>query len=324
MIGPNAKAALADVEAALPELREALDWLVANGTTDRALRLVNSLYRYWITKQQFADGGAWYDDALRLRAGDDRLAAGAHIGAGFMAFWLGEDDRATEHWNAALEIGHRLADSAMTSRALGGLARVSLRSDVAEGRRLAAEALAVSEAAGDQPGISNALHLLGVGANIAGDLVEAQAWMTRRLALVRAEGNEAMISSEAANLSMVERQLGNLDRAEALAREALEMAQRRGDEFMKPFSLSGIAAIATDRGEHDRASTLLGAAESIMAAQGAAWPPDERPQYERMLAALPEAMGRERFEERRTAGRALSTDDAVALALSTRHRTSRN
>ena len=75
----------------------------------------------------------------------------------------------------------------MISQALGGLARVALRTDVAEGRRLAREALAVSEGAADEAGRSNALHLLGVGAQIAGDLSEARDWMTQRLALVRAD-----------------------------------------------------------------------------------------------------------------------------------------
>ena len=103
--------------------------------------------------------------------------------------------------------------------------------------------------------------------------------------------NEALISSEASNLGMVERQLGNLDVAEALVREAMEIAERRGDEFMKPFTLSGLAAVATERGKFERAATLIGAAEAIMEAQGAAWPPDERPHYDRVVATLTEAMG---------------------------------
>ena len=91
----------------------------------------------------------------------------------------------------------------MVSRALGGLARVALWSEVAEGRRLAREALAVSEEAADVQGRSNAMHLLGVGAQIAGDLLEAREWMTRRLALVRELNDEALISSQAGNLRLI-------------------------------------------------------------------------------------------------------------------------
>ena len=83
----------------------------------------------------------------------------------------------------------------------------------------------MSDAAADEAGRSNALHLLGVGAQIAGDLPEARDWMTQRLALVRREGNEFLVASEASNLSMVERQLGNLDAAESLAREALGISE---------------------------------------------------------------------------------------------------
>ena len=46
-----------------------------------------------------------------------------------------------------------------------------------------------------------------------------------------------------------------------------------------------------------------------------AWPPDERPHYERLLTVLPEAMGVEAFEEARNRGRAMTLGDAVAFAL---------
>ena len=217
-----------------------------------------------------------------------------------MPFWMGDDERASELFSQALEIGRRLGDAPLTSQALGGLARVALRTDVAEGRRLAREALAVSDGADDEPGRSNALHLLGVGAQMAGDLLEARDWMTQRLALVRATGNQFLIASEACNLSMVERQLGDLDSADALPREALEIERRTGDQFTTPFAISGLAAIATERGDFERAATLVGAAEAILEAQHMAWPPDERPHYERLLATLPEAMGSDAFEQARS------------------------
>jgi non-specific serine/threonine protein kinase len=232
-----------------------------------------------------------------------------------MPFWMGDDERAAELFGDALDTARRLGDAPLTSQALGGLARVALRADVAEGRRLAGEALAVSDAANDEAGRSNALHLLGVGAQIAGDLLEARDWMTQRLALVRGTGNQFLIASEACNLSMVERQLGNLDAAGALAREALEIESRTGDQFTTPFAISGLASIATERGEFERAATLVGAAEAIMEAQGMAWPPDERPHYELLLATLPEAMGSDAFELARTRGRGLTTRAAVELAL---------
>ena len=313
--GSDPKAALAQLDERHDDLLEATQWFIDAGRVDDALRLVNALYPYWITQQRFEEGATWYDRVLQASGGDARLRGLASNYGGFMPFWLGRDDRASVLFTAGLEIGRSLGDQAMVSQALGGLSRVALRSDVAEGRRLAREALESSTAAGDEPGRSNALHLLGVGAQIAGDLEEAREWMTQRLAIVRSAGNGFLIASEACNLSMVERQLGNLDKAETLAREALEIEARTGDRFTTPFAISGLAAIAIERAEHERAATLVGAAEAIMEAQQMAWPPDERPHYERMLAVLPEAMGIAEFERSRAVGRGLGPHEAVALAL---------
>lgn len=313
--GPEGKAALGQLEELLLDLKAAMAWFVDAGRTDEALRLANALYRFWITKQRFEEGAAWFHRALGSPGGDDSLRGKACLYGGFMPFWMGDDAAAADLFGRSLEMGRRLADPPLISQALGGLARVALRSDVAEGRRLAREALTVSEGAGDAPGRSNAIHLLGVGAQMAGDLLEARDWMTQRLALVRATGNQPLIASEACNLSMVERQLGNLEAAEALALETLEIEERSGDQFTTPFAFSGLAAIATERGQLERAATLVGAAEAIMEAQGMAWPPDERPHYERMLVALPAAMGAAEFERARAAGRSMATSEAVTLAL---------
>jgi len=318
--GSGAKAALQHLENEYSDLVAALQWFIDHESTDEALRLANALYRFWITKQRFDEGALWFDRVLGSPGVETRLRGEAFVNAGFMPFWLGQDERAAAHFGRALEIGRQLGDPPLISQALGGLARVALRTDVAEGRRLAREALAVSEGAADEPGRSDALHLLGVGAQIAGDLLEARDWMTQRLALVRATGNELLIASEASNLSMVERQLRNLDVAGALAREALEIGERIGDQFTKPFAISGLAAIAVERREFERAATLVGAAEAIMEAQHMAWPPDERPHYERMLSVLPAAMGSAEFDRARAVGHSMGSSAAVDLALAARRK----
>ncbi|HET7494740.1 MAG TPA: tetratricopeptide repeat protein [Candidatus Limnocylindrales bacterium] len=313
--GPDPKTALDQLERDHDEILEALRWFIDQGRTDDALRLANALYRFWITKQQFEEGATWFDRALGMPGGDRRLRGQADINAGMMPFWMGDDSRAAELFGRGLEVGREVEDAPMISQALGGLARVALRVDVPEGRRLAREALDVSEAADDDLGRSNALHLLGVGAQIAGDLPEARDWMTRRLALVRRQGHRFLVASEAANLSMVERQLGNLDAAESLARESLDISEAIGDRFTVPFTFSGLASIATERGAYEPAATLVGAAEALMDAQHMAWPPDERPHYERLLAVLPESMGADLFERARARGRSMAIVEAIDLAL---------
>ena len=316
LTGANTAEPLERLDARSEEFLAAIAWFVDAGRTDEALRLANALYRLWIVKRRFEEGDRAFAQVLESGAGDPRLRARAFLHAGFMPFWMGDDERAGSLFGQSLELARQLVDAPLISQALGGFARVALRTDVPEGRRLAHEALDVSEAAEDEAGRSNALHLLGVGAQIAGDLFEARRWMTERLALVRSLGNDFLVASEASNLSMVERQLGNLDAAAELDREALVVGGRIGDEFTKPFAVVGLAAIATERGEYERAATLLGAVETMMEAQSMEWPPDERPHYERMLADLPQAMGVAEFERSRSTGQSLSAADAVSMALS--------
>jgi non-specific serine/threonine protein kinase len=316
--GPAGKDALASMEARLAESLEAIDAFVGAGQMDEALRLANALYRYWVTSRRFDDGADAFARVLFAEGGSDLLRGKALMWAGFMPFWAGDDDRARGLFDAALDTGRRIGDAFLISGSLGGLSRIALRSDVDEGRRLAREAYDVSTAAGDEAGLSNALHLLGVGAQIAGDLDEARDWMRHRLALVKRQGNELMVASEAGNLSMVERQLGNLDEAEALAHESLDISERIGDTFTPPFMLSGLAMIALERGDAERAARLIGAAEAHMEATNMAWPPDERPHYELLLERLPEVMGTASFEAARDAGRALDLASGIALARSTR------
>lgn len=308
--GLDPKPFSAQLEERHDDLLAALQRLVDERRVDEALAMASALAPFWTSSKRLDEGSDWFDRVLAVPGGDDATRGRACFEAGLVVFWTGDDERAAAFFREAVGSGD------VTAKALGltGLARIALRTDVEEARRLCREARDVTEGTGDRLGRSSALHVLAVAAQMAGDLDEARELMSERMELARELGSYLGISSEACNLSMVERQLGNVDRAEELARESLEIARRREDEWMYPYTLSSLAAIAVERGDHERAATLIGAAESMMEAQNAAWPPDERPHYEQTVARLSEAMGGE-FERVRSAGRALTSSEAVGAAL---------
>jgi tetratricopeptide (TPR) repeat protein len=317
--GVDANALFAQLEHKYDDLLGALQWFLDNGRTDDALRLAIALAPVWMAHKRLEEGLEWFDKALASDGGSELTRGNAYFQAGLLAFWPGYDERASELHGKALAIGRQTGDPTVTALALTGLARIALRSgnaaDIKEARWLCREAMTITEGTDDRIGRGNAMHVLGVAAQMAGDFAEARDLMTQRIALARETGNLATVSSEAGNLSMVERQLGNLDAAEALAKEALEIDHRRGDEWAMPYKVSAIAAVATDRGDFERAATLVGTAEAMMEREKAEWPPDERPHYERMLARLPRALGEDEFERVRAVGRGLSNDEAVRFAL---------
>ena len=166
---------------------------------------------------------------------------------------------------------------------------------------------------------SNALHVLGVAAQVAGELQGARGFMTQRIELARELGDLALVGTESSNLSMVERQLGNLERAEQLATESLQLEARRGDEWAIPYTVNGLAAIAVETGAFERAATLLAAAATLQERQGNAWPPDEAPHFERSRAAVTERLDRELLEQAWSAGEHMSFAQAVRYALAPGH-----
>jgi tetratricopeptide (TPR) repeat protein len=152
---------------------------------------------------------------------------------------------------------------------------------------------------------------------MSGDLDEARALMKQRIELGKETGDLATISIESNNLSMVERQLGNFQEAEALARQALDISSRRGDFLSMAWNLNGLAASVAQRADFNRAAMLIGAADAAMEAANAAWPPDELIHYNETVSLLQKAMAPGAFERQRTAGRAMTTSEAVAFALGT-------
>jgi len=313
--GLDAHACLARIEERHVDLLAAMQCFIDTEWTDGALRLATSLSPFWTATKRLEMGRTWLDRALSMRGGEGANRGRALFDAGLLVFWIGDDKRARRLHDEALEIGGRIGNPTIAALALGGLARIALRTDLEEARRLCREALTVTEGTGDLLGRSSAVHVLAVAAQMAGDLHEARALMRERIDLGRELGNYAVVSSEYGNLSMVERQLGNLDEAEALARAALELDRQRGDQWAMPYKVSGIAAVAAQRGEHKRAATLLGVAEAMIEAGGASWPPDERVHYDWMVGTLTEAMGPAGFDHARRAGRSIRPLEAARFAL---------
>jgi Tetratricopeptide repeat len=116
------------------------------------------------------DAHVWRDrpqPALEAATIDDRLRAVALYENGMLAYWQGDDEEACSLHGRSLELARRLEDRTGVALALCGLARIALHEDLDWARTLCEEALAVVDGTDDQLGRSNALHVLGVAAQMA-------------------------------------------------------------------------------------------------------------------------------------------------------------
>ena len=303
------------IEGRYLDLEAAIDWLLDHGQAGEALALAGTLAEFLRISGRVATGRAWLGRGLAAATPDDPRTAAALYEDGMLAFWQGADEEACSRHGRSLHLARRLGDRTCVALALCGLARVALREDLEWAQALCEEALATVEGTGDRLGRANALHVLGVVAQMRGDLPRARALMTRRIETARELGDQAAVGSESANLSVVERQLGELDRADRLAREALRIAARRGDQWLVPYVLNGLAAVAVEAGAPERAATLLGSAAVMVERQGNAWPPDEAPHFQRSRAAAARALGPDQFQRAWSAGRGLAPAEALDYAL---------
>jgi len=306
------------LEARYHEIEAAFEWFLDHRTSD-ALAMASMLAEFMRISGRATIARSWLDRALQVAAADDPLRAKALYEEGLLAFWQGSDAEAQSLHERSLELARQQGDQSMAAQALCGLARLGLSEDPEQARTLCEEALAAVQGSDDYLGRANALHVLGVAAQMQGELQQALDFITQRIELARELGDVATISTESSNLSMVERQLGNLERAEELAIESLQLEARRGDEWAIPYTMNGLAAIAVETGAFERAATLLAAAAALQGQQGNAWPPDEAPHFERSRVAVTEGLNREQLERAWSAGEHMSSTQAVRYALAPGH-----
>ena len=302
------------LDAGLDQLRSAFELLLDEDPA-AALQMAVGVVGFWTLSSRIPEGRDWLDRACAAVDPDDPTLARALYENALLAFWQGEDETTRALLDRSVDTAQRLGDPTGEAVALCGMARVALRDeDLDRARRLCEDALNRVEGTDDRLGRSNALHVLGVTAQMRGDLQEAARFMNRRMEIARELDNLASIVSEAANLSVVERQLGHLDRATELALESLRISERRGDEWMLPYQLNSLAGIAAAKKDFARAAKLLGAAAGIMERMETAWPPDEKPHFEKARSETEAALGPASFEQAWSEGGRMPAQDALALA----------
>jgi predicted ATPase len=290
-------------------LRAAIDWLAAAGEIERALRLAIALENFWVIFDPF-EGMRRFEALLREGGVPDIVRARALRCYAGSSFLAGKYEQA---------------------------------------QRANEESLALFRAAGDEPGIAELLHRIGINALTLGDRERAQELLEQSLALFRKLGSargeaEAIgalgyVAHDAGDferalellgrseemcaeigftwweLSMVaysadcELELGRIDESERKDRRALELGRQIGDRQSLVFTMAHLARSASVRGDAGRAGRLWGALEAEAERAPVGQWEAQREKLAEGLADGPE------FEQAREAGRRLSLDSAIGEAL---------
>jgi predicted ATPase/DNA-binding SARP family transcriptional activator len=256
--------------------------------------------------------------ALARELGDRHSAAAALHGLGLVALDQG-DTRAAELFEESLALARALGDRWGVAWSLLRLGQVEWwlapHSDVARAAGLFGESLALFRQVGDNVGIAQALYCLGLASERQDDLARAGALCSESLAVCREWGDKSTMIYALYGLGQVALRQGDYERATALNQESLVICHELGDKRGVAKGLESLASVAGERGQSGRAARLLGAAAALRDTVGYLVSPGRRAGYDRMVGAARARLSADAFAAAWAEGRALSFEQAIAMAL---------
>jgi predicted ATPase/class 3 adenylate cyclase len=294
--------------------RGALDWALRSNSVVLGFEIATALEQLW-TLEDPEEGIRWFERLFERPEAElvhPSLRAEALRAYGSSLGLSGRWPAAEELWTRSLALFEELEDEhgrAVLLHRLGIAAQ--LRGDLARARELVEASDAIHGRAANVWGRTQTVGTLGAISRDEGDERSALELVRESAELAREAGVPWWESGALAELASLSLNAGLLDEGEAHARESLAIADRLRDRAGRIFAVGLLARTAAERGLRERAGLLWGAIEDEDAiAPLGGW----RRHRETCEGRIRELAGPE-FERSRAEGRALTLDDAVAIAL---------
>jgi predicted ATPase/class 3 adenylate cyclase/DNA-binding CsgD family transcriptional regulator len=260
--GPQMGAWMRRLEQEHDNLRAAMGWLLERGEAAMALRMGAALHVFWELNYHYYEGWNFLEQAL---VGSVHVAvpirAKALLVAGYMAIWLGYNERAEVLCREGLALFRAIGDTAGMGEAINYLARCAdHRGEFVTARSLFKESIALNRKAGDKNLIGWALTLQAFSALYQCEYTEIRALLEESLALFRELGNPfgtAFSLYFLANYAIFGP--GDLDLAQAhhMLEESLALFREVGTKTYEPVALEALGEITFFQGDTSTAHVLL-------------------------------------------------------------------
>jgi tetratricopeptide (TPR) repeat protein len=249
-------------------------------------------------------------------AGDDGLLADLLAIQAGLLLRGGRSAAALPLLETGLGLARRLGDAQLTARLLDGRSWATRdEGDHGGAARDAAESLALSRQVGDLRGLCVELSNLGYAEMAAGELESARSHLAESLRIARELKDFEGEVISTFNLGLAEYLSGSTATAAALFAESLELARRWFIKANIGYGMLGLAVTRSGPEAANRSARLHGAADNALEAIGETPAALEKRLRDTDQEKLRAAMGADMFEAGYAAGRALTTEEAIQLAL---------
>jgi non-specific serine/threonine protein kinase len=306
------------LEADHDNLRTALECALAWKDGPLAVKLAGALWRFWEVRGYLSEGRGSLKQALAIgKDASSSFQAKALDGAGRLSWRQGDFQDAKQLFAESLVLWRTAGDKAGEANSLHGLARAAVNlEDYVSAQTSCEGSLEIQRQLNDKQGIATAINTLGEVARSQQGFAQAEKYYAEGLAIFREIGDTAASVSVLHNLAYTVLNQGDEDKAEAFFLEAMTVARDLKDQLGIFSMLGGLACVATAMGLAERAVQLFGAAEVVGKAGGYAGDRVDHNEVERQLAAAQSALDKETFNLAWTRGQNMSTEEAIAYALS--------
>lgn len=267
---------------------------------------------------EWGASAAYYNEGLALyrELGDAWGIALLLNNLGVVALDQADYARATGLFEESFTLRRQLEDKqgmAFTLHQLGRAAQV--QDQHARAQVLQEESLALFRDLDDRRGIAMALKGLGDVAQSQGARARARELYEESLPLWRKVGNQRGIAECLFALGSLSGDEGDHERAAGLHRESLALRRDLGDKLGIIESIESLARVSMLRARPESSARLAAAAESLREVLSAPLPPASRAHHDQTVGALHSMLGETAFAAAWAAGRAMSLEQAVDVAL---------
>jgi predicted ATPase/DNA-binding CsgD family transcriptional regulator len=302
-----------DIE--VDNIRAVLRRCLTRGDASRGLQIAQSLGWYWFTRAT-TEGARWLDQFLALGADDPATGAWALFMRGFLAVLQGDPATAGPALESAIAGARqrgqdRLLSDSLTTASIAA----NMTGDRVTARRRIAEAMELTPRLDDPTATLGLIQAQALNAFFEGDLATVRAVAAEGVRISRETGDIYRLTMMLLNRGMGALFQSDLDESRRFLAEGLRYARETDDRVAEFYLLNALGCHAASSGHTARAARLLGAAETIRTGAGARVMPFMAPMLDRALETAATTLGAPRFEAESSAGRALSRDDAILLAL---------
>jgi predicted ATPase/DNA-binding SARP family transcriptional activator len=294
--------------------RAALTWTLMSRSIELGFRLAIALDMFW-TAHDPREGMRWFGALLASPEAETvapELRAHAFRGFGASSDIAGDVEAAEQLYEQGLALFLQLGDESGRAVLLHRLGHMALRrGELKRARELVEASHEIHTRRGDRWGLTQTVGTLGAIARDSGDAARAFELIGQSAAIAREVGVLWWESGMLAELACLSLNAGRVDESEMRARESLALAEQLGDRAGCVFGVGLGATVAAERGQLERAGRLWGAIED----EDAGAPLGGWRRHRQTCEALIRKAAGPGFERGRAEGRALTLDDAVALAL---------